>query len=77
MEVGAKQSNQDVREASGELLAQVASQVADVEEGDEDSKEIAKDIIDLLTQVWSEENEHSVKIEPTVKAGKQIDFIRI
>ena len=70
MEIGAKQSNQDIREASGELLAQVASQVADIEEGDEESKEIAKDIIDLLTQVWNDENEHSLKIEPTVKAGK-------
>jgi len=62
--------NQDIREASAELLAQVATQVADFEDGNEESKETAKDVIDLLTQVWNEENEHSLKIEPTVKAGK-------
>jgi len=71
LEIGATQSNQDIREASGELLAQVASQVADIKEDDEESKEVAKDIIDLLTQVWNDENEHSVKIEPTVKAGRK------
>lgn len=30
---------------------------------------ITKEIIELLTKVWNDENEHSVKIEPTVKAG--------
>lgn len=64
--------NQDIREASAELLAQVATQVADFEDGNEESKETAKDVIDLLTQVWNEENEHSVKIEPTVKAGTKL-----
>lgn len=70
LEIGATQSNQDVREAAGEILAQVATQVADIEGEDEESKDIAKNIIDLLTQVWNDENEYSVKIEPTVKAGR-------
>ncbi|CAI2378981.1 unnamed protein product [Moneuplotes crassus] len=68
LNIGTKQANQDVREASGELLAQVAAQVADFDDEDEDSKETAKEVIDLLTQVWNEQNEHSLKIEPTVKA---------
>lgn len=69
LDIGVKQSNQDVREASAELLAQVATQVADVEENDEEGKELAKEIIHMLTKVWNDENEHSVKIEPTIKAG--------
>lgn len=70
LDIGVKQSNQDVREASAELLAQVATQVADVDENDEEGKELAKEIIHVLTKVWNDENEHSVKIEPTIKAGK-------
>ena len=70
LEIGATQSNQDIREAAGELLAQVAIQVADWEEDDEEMNAITKEIIELLTKVWNDENEHSVKIEPTVKAGE-------
>jgi hypothetical protein len=33
---------------------------------------ITKEIIELLTKVWNDESEHSVKIEPTVKAGEII-----
>lgn len=47
-------------------------QVADFDAEDEESSKITKDIIDMLTKVWNDENEHSVKIEPTVKAGKYI-----
>lgn len=70
MDIGAKQSNQDIREAAGELLAQVAIQVADCDDEDEEAQQITKDIIDMLTKVWNDESEHSAKIEPTVKAGK-------
>ena len=70
LEIGSTQSNQDIREAAGELLAQVATQVADCEDDDDEHNQITKDVIDLLTKVWNDENEHSVKIEPTVKAGK-------
>lgn len=74
LDIGAKQSNQDIREAAGELLAQVAIQVADCDEEYEESKQITRDIIDMMTKVWNDESEHSVKIEPTVKAGKFCRF---
>lgn len=75
LEICSTQSNQGIREAASELLAQVASQVASCDDDDEESKRIANDVIEVLTKVWNDESEHSVKIEPTIKAGKLFDAL--
>jgi hypothetical protein len=69
IDIGSSHSNQDIREASGELLTQVAHEIANSEAEDDESKKIATDVIKMLTQIWHDEDEHSLKIESTIKAG--------